>query len=195
MDPPRFSGRAAPGPWASGTTWPRLSRPRLLKPGPGQLSGHAPWPRAKSWLFSPSFQSQVTPPNLQPNPWLLARPFGFRPRKFSPHPAQPCAELVGFTPFQASSAARPRALLPPSHRRQGNRYSPGPLWTRPCPVYTLILQITQTVSEKSEIESQALCPQAKDVAEELEGVSSHLGNSWRPPDEKSIRKAPVRQGF
>lgn len=120
---------------------------------PGQLSGRAPWPQAKSALFCPALQSQVPPSDfpaeawvIGPNPWNQAQEVQLPPAP----PPWPCAELFGTLPSGASSAARTKALLPP-HIPGMQPLLPGGPWDQSPALYTLIFANYPNCFGRSEI--------------------------------------------
>lgn len=144
----------------------------------------------------------ATPPGLGQSPGSLVPPSSPKSRP------RICSRIPGFWPglldFGPGSSARtPRnparsslalhlfkpVLLPgpePSYHPhiagKATVTPQGPSGPDPVLYIHLFCKSPKLFKKNLKFESQALCPQAKDVAEELEGVSSHLGNSWRPPD-------------
>ena len=150
-----------------------------------------PRPPRPSWTAPPGLRrssDSLVPPSSPKSGPRLSRPIlGSGPGLLDPAqevqlpPRQaPCAAPLGPPPNPASLAAGTKALSTTVTCR-GNRYSPALLWTSFHPLYTLSLQITQTVFQKNlKFKSQSPCPQAKDVAEGLEGVFLHLADNWLP---------------
>lgn len=124
---------------------------------PGQLSGRAPWPQAKSALFCPALQSQVPPSDfpaeawvIGPNPWNQAQEVQLPP----PHRGPVQSSLVLY-PLEPVLLPGPKPSYPLTSLAC-NHCSPGALGTSRLLYIHLFLPITQTVSEDLKFESQAL---------------------------------------